>query len=185
MGVGFEVIYKDLAKYLDRYQIKLGFNPGTYQLRAGPKANTEMLKRTDVLSLNVEEAQSWVGECGRDPRELCEKLAKFGPKAIVLTDGRSGAYSFSEEGFYYISEFPGERVEATGAGDGFTTAYIAALILEKTHAEALRWGTVNAASVVGQVGPQAGLLSKKEIEAKLSKAKKYQPKEIERLKIKN
>jgi ribokinase len=178
MGQGFEVIYNDLARYLDRYQVKLGFNPGTYQLRAGPKANEAVLKRTDVLSLNVEEAQSWVGECGRDPEELCKKLAKLGPKAITLTDGRSGAYSFSEQGFYYIPEFPGKRVEATGAGDSFTTAYLAALILGKTHAEALRWGPVNAASVVGQIGPQAGLLARTELEAKLAKAKKYQPNKI-------
>jgi sugar/nucleoside kinase (ribokinase family) len=175
MGVGFDAIYKDLAKYLDRYQVKLGFNPGTFQLRAGPKANELMLKRTNVLSLNVEESQSWVGDCGRDPRELCEKLVKLGPKAVVLTDGQSGAYSFSAEGFYYIPEFPGERVEATGAGDSFTTAYIAALALGKTHCEALRWGPVNAAFVVKQIGPQAGLLTRNELESLLKKAKKYQP----------
>ena len=33
-------------------------------LRAGPKANASILKRTDVLSLNMEEAQSWVGNAG-------------------------------------------------------------------------------------------------------------------------
>src|SRR6185436_18958414 len=31
MGVGFEKIHKDLAKYIDTYQVKLGFNPGTFQ----------------------------------------------------------------------------------------------------------------------------------------------------------
>ena len=171
MGMGFEKIYKDLAKYLDRYDVKLGFNPGTFQLRAGPKANAEILKRTDLLSLNVEEAQSWVGSNKRDPEILCKHLMKLGVKAVALTDGRKGAYSYSDEGFYYIEEYPGPRIEATGAGDAFTTAYIAALAHGLSHKDALRWGPMNAGSVVQQVGPQAGLLTKKEMQEQLKKAK--------------
>lgn len=178
LGEGFEKIYKDLAKFVDRYRINLGFNPGTFQLRAGPKANEVILRRTAVLSLNVEEAQSWVGDCGRDPEQLCRRLAKLGPQAVALTDGPQGAYSYSHEGFYFISEFPGKRVEATGAGDAFTTGYIAALFYGKSHAEALRWGSVNAVSVIGQVGPQAGLLTKHALEAKLKKARTFQPKKL-------
>ncbi len=173
MGEGFESIYKDLSTYIDKYKVNLGFNPGTFQLRKGVKANEAILKRTSLLSLNVEEAQGWVGDCGRDPEELCTKLAKLGPKAIALTDGRKGAYSFSEEGFFYCSEFSGPRLEATGAGDGFTTAYIAALFYGRKHSEALTWGPVNAGSVVQKVGPQDGLLTKKEIENYLKKQKNF------------
>lgn len=184
MGEGYEAIYKDLCKYLDRYKVKLGFNPGTFQLRAGVKANEEILKRTNLLSLNVEEAQSWVGECGRDPEELCKKLSKLGPKAVALTDGRKGAYSYSEEGFYYVPEYPGPRLEATGAGDGFTTAYIGALIYGKKHQEALLWGPINAGSVVQEIGPQAGLLKRHEIEKQIKKLKSFKVITIENEKIK-
>ncbi len=178
MGVGFEKIHKDLAKYVDRYKVKMGFNPGTFQLRAGVKINEPILKRTEVLSLNVEEAQSWVGDHGRDPEKLCKALVKLGPKAVVLTDGRRGAYSYSNEGFYYIEEFPGPRIEATGAGDGFTTGYIAALFYGQPHSEALRWGPINAGSVVLKIGPQEGLLTKKEMEAHLKKMKNFKSIEI-------
>jgi len=173
MGVGFEKIYPALAKYVDKYEVKLAYNPGTFQLRAGPAKNASLLKRTLLLSLNVEEAQSWVGDCGRDPEELCKKLIDLGPQSIVLTDGRKGAYSYSHEGFYYIEEYPGPLLEATGAGDAFTTGYVAALIHGKPHKEALRWGPMNAGSVVQKVGPQAGLLSKKEMESELSSHKKF------------
>lgn len=178
MGVGFEKIHKDLVKYIDKYKVRLGFNPGTFQLRAGVKVNEPILKRTDLLSLNVEEAQSWVGEHGRDPEALCKHLVKLGPKAVALTDGRSGAYSFSQEGFYYIPEYPGPKLEATGAGDAFTTAYISALFYGLPHKEALRWAPVNAGSVVQQIGPQAGLLTRAEIEKYLKKLKKFQTTEI-------
>lgn len=175
LGDGFEKIYKDLAKYIDKYDVKLGFNPGTFQLRKGIKVNKSMLERTDVISLNVEEAQGWVGECDRDPEELCRRLFKLGARAVALTDGRKGAYSYSAEGFYYIPEFPGERIEATGAGDSFTTAYLAALIQGKSHHDALMWGPVNAGSVVQKIGPQAGLLTRAEIEEKLKKLKSFKP----------
>jgi sugar/nucleoside kinase (ribokinase family) len=183
-GKGFEKIYPALAKHLDRYKIKLGFNPGTFQLRAGPKVNKPMLERTDLLSVNVEEAQSWVGDCNRDPEELCKKLVELGVKAVALTDGRKGAYSYSKEGFYYLPEFPGPRIEATGAGDSFTTAYIAGLFYGLSYKEALRWGPVNAGSVVMQIGPQAGLLTKHEIEIQLKKMKNFMPIIISNAKIK-
>lgn len=183
MGVGFEKIYFDLAKYIDKTQANLGFNPGTYQLRAGVKANLSMLKRTSLLSLNKEEAQMWVGKT-EDIEELCKRLCNLGPKAVVLTDGRKGAYSYSKEGFYYIPEFPGPRIEATGAGDAFTTAYIAALAYGKPHKDALVWGPVNAGSVVMQVGPIEGLLSRRELEKHLSKMKHYRAIAVTDAKIK-
>lgn len=174
LGVGFETIYKDLADYLDESGAKLAFNPGTFQLRKGPKFNKLMLERTEVLSLNKEEAQGWVGDFD-DPEELCERLTKLGPKTVVLTDGRRGAYTYGWGGYHYIPEFPGPRIEATGAGDAFTTAYVAALASGLSHTDALTWGPVNAGSVVQKIGPQEGLLSRKQIEAKLNKMRSYKP----------
>jgi sugar/nucleoside kinase (ribokinase family) len=174
MANGFEKIYKDLANYVKKYQVKLGYNPGTFQLRSGLKANKVILECTEVLSLNKQEAQGWVGDTD-DIEELCKRLTHLGPKAICLTDGRKGAYSYSSEGFYYIAEYPGPRIEATGAGDGFTTGYIAALFHGLPHSEALRWGPLNAGSVVLQVGPQAGLLTLRQMHEQLKKMKKFQP----------
>jgi len=173
MGQGFEKIYPKLVKYLDSNKAKLGFNPGTFQLRKGPKFNSSILKRTEVLSVNVEEAQSWVGNI-INREELCGRLCKLGPKAVILTDGSRGAYSFSPEGFYFIQACPGKTVEATGAGDSFTTAYIAALFYNLPQREALRWGAVNACSVIGNIGPETGLLTKQQIQNTLAKMKNFQ-----------
>lgn len=184
MADGFEKIHKDLAAYIDKHDVQLGFNPGTFQLRKGPKFNKLMLERTAILSINKEEAQSWVGDF-HDPEELCKRLRKLGPKAVVLTDGRRGAYSYSDEGYFWMPEFPGPRKDTTGAGDSFTTAYIGALILGKSHAEALRWGPVNAGSVVNAVGPQAGLLTQSQIKSRMAKIKNWQPWVLDSEKIKS
>ena len=174
MGVGFEKIHKDLVKYIDKTGAKLVFNPGTFQLRKGPKFNRLILERTHMLSINKEEAQSWVGNT-EDFELLAKRLQKLGPQIVVITDGRKGAYSYSSEGFYYIPEFPGPRLEATGAGDSFTTAYTAALFYGLPQKEALRWGPVNAGSVVSTIGPQQGLLTKAQIVGRLSRLKNYKP----------
>lgn len=176
MGDGFEKIYKDLIQYVETNKVKLGFNPGTFQLRKGIKANASILKKTELLVLNKEEACEWVGNF--EIMELAEKLLQLGPKAVVITDGRQGAYSLSEEGFYFIPEFPGDRIEATGAGDAFATAYIGALANGLSHRDALRWGPVNAGSVVMQIGPQRGLLNKDEILKKLNKLKTFLPEKL-------
>jgi 2-dehydro-3-deoxygluconokinase len=184
MPQGFQAIYPALAKYLDKYQVKLGFNPGTFQLRKGVKVNKPMLERTELLSLNKEEAQSWVGLKVNDIEELCRRLRKLGPRAIALTDGRKGAYSYSDEGFYYIPEYPGPRIESTGAGDSFTTAYIAALALGKTHKEALHWGPINAGSVVQKIGPIEGLLTRAQLQAQIRRLKRFRPVAITDSKVK-
>lgn len=174
MGEGFEKIYPSLKQYLDKTKPHLAFNPGTFQLRKGVKVNKPILERTSLLSLNKEEAQSWVGNY-EDFEVLCKKLLALGPKAVVVTDGRRGAYSFSDEGYFYSTEYPGPRVEATGAGDSFTTGYVSALYYGKTHAEALQWGAVNAGSVVTKIGPQEGLLSRKQITARINQVKSFKP----------
>ena len=83
-----------------------------------------------------------------------------------------------------MRNIPELRIEATGAGDAFATAYLAALAHGLPHKVALRWGPMNAGSVVQQVGPQAGLLTKKEMEAQLKKLKDFQVVEIKNGKIK-
>ncbi len=185
MANGFEKIYKDLAKYIDETGAKLAFNPGTFQLRKGPKFNKLILDRTEVLSVNKEEAQLWVGDY-EDPEELCKRLAKLGPKVVVLTDGRKGAYSYSSDGYFYIAEYPGlVRIEATGAGDAFTTGYLSALNYGLPHTEALKWGTVNAGYVVMDIGPQAGLQTKPQILRALAMKKSHQALLLDTEKVKS
>jgi sugar/nucleoside kinase (ribokinase family) len=88
---------------------------------------------------------------------------------VVITDGKNGAYSFDGQELLHCPIFPGKLVEATGAGDAFATGYLGALMSGQLHDEALRWGAVNSASVIGKVGPTAGLLTATEIRTRLKK----------------
>ena len=66
---------------------------------------------------------------------------------------------------------PIDPYSRTGAGDAFGAGCVAALIKGKSFEEALLWGTVNSASVIGYVGSTKGLLKDAEIPNWLERAK--------------
>jgi len=169
---------QELANYVKQTGAKMGYNPGTYQMKAGVKNFPEILSVTEVFFVNVEEAKRILGIAEEQPMEIKELLQKtrteLGLKKVVITDGREGSYSFDGTDFWKLPEFPGERIEATGAGDSYATAVCAALFYGESLAEAMAWGSINAASVVGQIGPQAGLLTLDELKRKRSSRPDFQ-----------
>jgi len=58
---------------------------------------------------------------------------------------------------------PKPPYDRTGAGDAFSSTFVAAIIRGADVAEALLWAPINAMSVVQKVGAQSGLLSEPEI----------------------
>ena len=101
-------------------------------------------------------------------KELLTQLKKLGPKIVVITDGKNGSYALDEKGKMLKQDcVQCKVVEKTGAGDSYTTGFLAAILQELPIKTAMAWGTLNAASVIGQIGAQAGLLRKEEMEKKL------------------
>ncbi len=162
----------DLAKYVRDSGAKMGYNPGTYQMKAGVKNYPEVLAATEVFFVNVEEAKRILEIPDGTKMEIKELITKtrtdLGLKTVVITDGRAGSYSFDGTDYWKLPEYPGDRLEATGAGDSFATAVCAALFYGKTLPEAMVWGSINGSLVVAHVGPQAGLATVSKIEEKIA-----------------
>lgn len=165
MGEGFEAIQPAMVKHIKQHKIKLGFNPGTIQIKAGVKVLGPVLKVTEVLIVNKEEAHRLLGakHDGIDYKALMISLTHLGPKQVIVTDGPNGAYAFDGKQHWYMPIFDVPVVERTGAGDSFSTGSIAAMAYGEPMHEALRWGTFNSASVIQEVGPQKGLLHQKDM----------------------
>jgi ribokinase len=174
MGVSFAPFYNHLLAWLKKNpQVKLGFNPGSRQLRAGLEAIKEVLAVTHLIFVNRKEAEGLTGfgnSKGKD-RELLQALAKLGPKICVITDGARGSFVFDGQRFIRAGVLPIDSHERTGAGDAFGAGCLSALIKGKDLTEALLWGTLNSASVIGYTGSQKGLLRKEEISTWLARAK--------------
>lgn len=171
----------ELAAYLERGGCKLLYNPGTYQIQANVKKHPRLLSLTELFIVNKEEAKRIL--YGKDEieipiKKLLENLADLGPKMVVITDGAEGSYGFDGEKYYKLGIFPAKLVEMTGAGDAFATGCLSGLFYGKSLSEAMRWGAANGASVVEQIGPQAGLLTYSQMQEKLKENKKIRAKEI-------
>lgn len=174
MGEGHAKFEKDLLAYLKNHpKTQLIFNPGTHQLRRGQRALCPVLKRSAVLIVNVQEAELLLEETDSHPiPSLLSRLQRKGPKIVVITDGPKGSWVRNgRETAWYLPIFPGEAKERTGAGDAYATGFVNALIEGKDLPEAMRWGNANSWNVVRFIGPQAGLLTREEMNRILKKFK--------------
>ncbi len=163
----------DLAEWLEENpEVNLAFSPGTYQIQEGAARLKKLYKRTNILILNREEAAKVGGGDADNPHDMFDKLHALGPKLVVITDGPKGSYASSPEGRFFMPIYPDTSppVERTGAGDAFSSTFVAAIIKGEITVEALRWGPVNSMNVVQHVGPHDGLLTETQLESLLNKA---------------
>jgi ribokinase len=158
--------HDQLADWLDEHpEVRLAFQPGTFQIAAGAERLARLYRRSDVLVCNREEAVTIGGGDFRDVDDLLECLRRLGPRIAVVTDGPRGADAADGQRRYYAPAVPDALppVDRTGAGDAFAATCVAALVIGHGIADALSWAAINAASAVSAVGAQAGLLREKEL----------------------
>ena len=165
-----------IADYLDSNpKVKLAFQPGTFQIKLGLDELKRIYQRTDLLMLNVEEAQRLLKTQTRDIKVLLTKLAERGPKLVAITDNTDGAYLYDGDHHYHIPMYPDARppFERTGCGDAWSSTFVAAMALGKTPLEALMWAPINPMSVAQFIGAQEGLLTLDQLEWWLARAPDY------------
>ena len=179
LGSGYERLYSDVVRYVRNKGIKISLNPAVVQIQERKKELLELLKSTGILFLNLSEAKMLlrVGE-KIEIHNMMARLKQMGPAYVVVTAGPNGAYAFDGEQLDFAPAFPAERVEVTGAGDAFASGFLGAIMHGKKHGEALKWGSVNGASVIGHVGPTEGLLTHTEIKKRLKARPSYKTKEL-------
>lgn len=127
---------------------KIALNPGARDLKKGRDYLQPIIDKTEVLIMNKEEA---------------EMLGELGPKITVITDGSNGATVYTTGKTITMPAIGGKAIEATGAGDAFSSGFLAALFFGKDPETALGWGLKNSGAVIQKVGAIAGLLTKEEI----------------------
>lgn len=159
--------HDQVAEWLESNpEVKLAFQPGTFQMAAGAERLKRIYARSEVLILNREEAVTVGGGNHADMNDLFDHLHRLGPKIVVITDGPGGAYVSDGQKRVQMPLYPdpGPPVDRTGAGDAFASTFVAALIKGNTIEGALQWAPINSMSVVQKVGAQAGLLSEKQVD---------------------
>ncbi len=159
--------HDQLADWLDEHQdVKLAFQPGTFQMEAGVERLQRIYKHSDVLIVNREEAALITGGKHDDYHDLLGRMHNLGAKIAVITDGPNGAVASDGQSAFRMPLYPDPAppVDRTGAGDAFASTFVAALIKGNNIQGALQWAPINSMSVLQKVGAQAGLVSEKELE---------------------
>ncbi|OVE74710.1 hypothetical protein BVX95_01395 [archaeon D22] len=151
--------YKELEKlstYAKKNNIKIAFNPSSYLAEKGKKYLSKILKNTDMLILNKEEAELIVG---RDDKEsMAKDLSKLGPKNVVITDGKEEIVVLYNNSIKKYKPKKSKAKETTGAGDAFGSSLVSGLILKDDIDYAIKLAIKNSSCVVSKPGAKAGLI---------------------------
>ncbi|MDO8561796.1 MAG: carbohydrate kinase family protein [bacterium] len=155
-----------IAEYARANNIRLAFQPGTFQIEAGAQSLALVYRATELFFCNKEESQRILGTSEDDVKKLLKGVRALGPKTVLITDGCKGAYMADDSGFWRAPMYPDSQppVSRTGAGDATSSTMTSYIAMGMDPKEALLHGIINAAEVVQHVGAQTGLLSREEIE---------------------
>lgn len=166
LGLEWEYAYAKTVEFVRKSKCKLAFNPGTLQIEEGRKKIANVLSITDILLVNKEEAIKILNIKYKISKieELLKDLQMLGPKIVVITDGKNGSYAIDQDGKIYKKDAGQSKiVERTGAGDAYSSGFIAAILHNLSINDAMRWGAANASGVIQQIGAQTGLLTIEQI----------------------
>lgn len=156
LGKSFKTC-KEVVKYVKQQNTKVIFNPSQYLAKQTKKIRP-ILKLTDILVLNKTEAQLMTKSKTNIPN-LAKKIFELGPKTVIITDGPNGVYYFDNLIHTHVSAIKSKVVSTAGAGDAFTSGFLAGLIKKKDLKTSLNIGLKNASSVIKHVGTKNKLLT--------------------------
>ncbi|MEK6949799.1 MAG: carbohydrate kinase family protein [Nanoarchaeota archaeon] len=156
MEESFKTLEK-LADYAQKNNIKIAFNISSYLAKKGKKFLGRILKKTNILILNKEEAGLLVGRGTIEA--MLKKLIKLGPQIVAITDGKNGVYVMHDNVIYYGKPHNVKVVETTGAGDAFASSFLSGIIRKNDIEFAIDLGMTNAESVIQHHGAKEILLS--------------------------
>lgn len=154
-------LLEEIVSQAQREQVSIALNPGNLELEEKDRLG-EVFSKIRILILNEEEARRFWGE------NYLNEMATAGPKMVVVTCGKAGAYFYENGQTKKESALEGKVIDATGAGDAFSVGLVAGLIWGYSPQKAMQVGMTESLSVIGKIGPKTGLLTRKELEEKLN-----------------
>jgi fructokinase len=161
-------IFEKIKALKEKTDIGLALNLGARQLAWKKSQLLPFIETADILFQNKEEAEKLVSE-EKDIKDLLASLKKLGSDVVVITDGAEGAYSYDGISYFHGPSTASEIVDATGAGDAFSSGFLAGYIADREIKSALKYGLLNSGAVLGSVGGQTGLLTAEEMKEKAEK----------------
>lgn len=140
--------------------VHVAWNPGNAELELGLKKLLPLAMQSDVLILNLQEAAGLADTSPRHLEKILRALGALPRVALVITDGKRGAYAHARGVTWHVEPLKGKIVNTTGAGDAFGSGFVASLMQDGDIEKALKVGTLNAHGVITHMGAKTGILKK-------------------------
>ncbi|MDE5745326.1 MAG: bifunctional hydroxymethylpyrimidine kinase/phosphomethylpyrimidine kinase, partial [Paramuribaculum sp.] len=121
-----------------------------------PELLKNSIRRCNILKINDDELMI-LGKIFEltetSAEELCRQiLIEYNLKILILTCGINGSYVFTKDNMYFQPTPEVEVADTVGAGDSFTAAFIASLLIGKTIPQAHSTAVRTSAYVCSQNG---------------------------------
>lgn len=145
---------------------EFALNPGSKMLNENLEEVIKILPKIKILFVNLQEAQKIARNEETDIKILIKKIKTWGPSIVVITDGINGSFSIDEsDQIYQIGTMSDDQpLEKTGAGDGYASGFMYAILKGHMVKDAMRYGSISADAIIRKIGAQEGQLTSGQIE---------------------
>ncbi|MFC1687353.1 carbohydrate kinase family protein [Patescibacteria group bacterium] len=155
-------VLKKIIQFAKKKQIHVALNPGGLELKRGLKILRPIIRDVAVLLLNRAEGARLLGVPYSNERGIVRGLDTVCNGIAVVTESDKGSWVCDGLSVRKIKITPVKALDTTGAGDAYGSGFVAGIIKRPNDfSYALRLASINAASVVQQVGAKNGLVSRR------------------------
>jgi sugar/nucleoside kinase (ribokinase family) len=166
----------EIIKTSGENNFKISFNPRYINIKEDSHKVAEMAAKSEIFFVNKDEAIELLSGLGLaadgNEADLIKKIKDLGTAVATITDGTRGAWVFNGKKIIHAEALMVEKpLDATGAGDAFSSGFMGAYLKGKGLEECLRWGIANGGNVVNFYGGTKGLLEEGVMEEKIKEIK--------------
>jgi len=155
MGVDQLRMQISYVKQFQAKRTKISFSPGNIYVKLGLNELKPLIKRSFVLFLNKEEANTLTGS---SDVEDVSSLLDFGTEIVAVTLGNLGSYVVTHKESLYLPPFESKISDTVGAGDAFAAGFLYGQLTDKDIQKSGLYGNFIASKSIAELGGRKGLL---------------------------
>lgn len=146
----------DVLNFFKRNRKFIFANLGADDCRRSREQILELLSHVDILIVNAYEFADIMKTTVEKldfKKNLFYDLKSPNLRAVIVTHDKKGSYGYAADGnFYQIAVKPQQIIDSTGAGDGYSAAFIASYLKNQNISQAMEEGAKYASVIMSKIG---------------------------------
>lgn len=147
---------EELLSHASKKGMQIFVNLGVKDCRRPIEQIERFMKHVNVMIMNGYEFAELVKDEYKHisfAKNPVKKYPFFEGKTVIITDGEKGSYGYRDGEVIFQEAVPVRKVvDTTGAGDAYTSAFIAVYLLSQDLEKAMNRGAHYAVRILGKIG---------------------------------